>query len=438
MKITVEKKQINVGINSALFFLLCLLLGMTSRAVIAGSYLSSTHGDDTDGVSRLSGYSPGNCAHCHEQHAMVGGTEPDPTGGAQGFLLFDVSNSSQTVNFCFNCHGEGVAGYQDGVFVTNRSYSHRAGGWLADTLSNVEAAFSLGSSHNLADVITYASGQSWNFTSNSNGCAVCHDPHVVQGDPVNNPDVAKTSITRGTLTTLPSAHPTTDPWGDNASEKTSNLYGPYQAPYRFGSTTTYEPDGSSTTDGSNLADYNTFCLDCHQYEVTSTNTTSMNPGTTAGKLTAINWDTGGDKHGKVNADGIIVMKGPYTSTVGKVLACTDCHEPHGSANDFLLRGAVNGSVLGGTVSTGADDYSFLCDQCHDDDGGTGNWFNTHHDTGGGGSNDPYKDQSCASCHPGGSNPITCSNCHFHGSFVDDPANTLDKIPFVAPTTRTTF
>jgi hypothetical protein len=59
--------------------------------------------------------------------------------------------------------------------------------------------------------------------------------------------------------------------------------------------------------------------------------------------------------------------------VGKyVLCCTDCHEPHGSPNEFLLRTEVNGRT---GISTEPPEYydhgqwEDLCDSCHPETGG---------------------------------------------------------------------
>ena len=53
------------------------------------------------------------------------------------------------------------------------------------------------------------------------------------------------------------------------SESALSVGGTYQSPYRYNSTTTYEPDGSTASDGSNLFNTVTFCLDCHQYSLNS-------------------------------------------------------------------------------------------------------------------------------------------------------------------------
>jgi len=62
-----------------------------------------TEGAHADYVNRsdISGYAVGNCVHCHEQKASIGGAEPAPTGGPDKFLLFAPNNpTSQTANFC--------------------------------------------------------------------------------------------------------------------------------------------------------------------------------------------------------------------------------------------------------------------------------------------------------------------------------------------------
>jgi len=63
-----------------------LLVFFYSDITFAGPYLNSAHGNTTYGVNRSSmaslGYARANCAHCHEQHASIGGAEPAPTGGS--------------------------------------------------------------------------------------------------------------------------------------------------------------------------------------------------------------------------------------------------------------------------------------------------------------------------------------------------------------------
>ena len=388
--------------------LICFLAETSSQAA---AYSASSHASASYGVSRPDmtavGYAKGNCGHCHEQHASVGGSELASLTGAQDSLVFEESNISQSANFCFNCHGNGGTAYQTGGFITNRSYSYRAGGY-SDAIFNIEQAFDdivQGSTHNLADVVTFSAGKVWNFTSGSNGCAVCHDPHVVQGDPANASNSPKSWDRRGYLITRPSQHPTTDPWGDDAGENMDDYSLAYQAPYRNGSTIEYEPDGSTITqDGSNMADYNTFCLDCHQYEVESTTTTSAHPGTPGGKLTAIDWDN--EKHGKGGGDVEIGVNPPYLTgngSLGYVLSCLDCHEPHGSPNLYLLREEANGAALSGIISNSTE-FKRLCERCHGND-----WQAVHHTE----TDKSYTEiGDCDNCH--GGDPQNCGRCHFHG------------------------
>ena len=402
----------------------------------AGSYLNSAHGDSTYGAKRSAtgfptDYPRGLCAHCHEQHASVGGSEPAPAGGPDKYLLFDTSHVSQTVNVCFDCHTD-TGSYQAGGSLLNRCYSFRAGGWTLDTLDDILEAFSFtspGTSHHLDDISTFIDGR-WGYTSDSNPCAACHNPHSAQGDPPNAPNSAKSISTRGWLVSRPSLHSRDNDawglWGDDPGEKMSDYVGGllYQAPHRYNSTTTFEPDGSTTEDGSNLTDFVSFCTDCH-------NTTNTIYSTTlGGNLEPIDWvtpggETGGDKHGKNGATVGIAIDPPFLpENYGQyVLSCTDCHEPHGSPNSYLIRRAVNGSVLAGTVGSGTKDFGYLCRQCHVDDndynnGTVNSWEYIHHLS----ADAPYTQTGCSRCHGSGGNPpppIRCSICHYHGGSADN-------------------
>ncbi len=409
----------------------------------AGTYLGSSHGNVAYGVNRgdmaSAGYSRGNCAHCHEQHASVGGTEPAPAGGPSAYSLFSAPYTSQTQGLCLECHTDSGSRQSQG-YIVNRSYSYRAGGWTSDLLDDVREAFSFvspGSSHNLGDIRNFLLGR-WGYNSESSPCVGCHNPHAAQGDPANDVSGTKTPLlaNRGWPVSRPSQHgdPVWPLWGDDVSERLSAYTTSYQAPFRFGSTVAYEPDGSSVTDGSNLTDFNTFCTDCHS-------ASNVIYSTTLGRdLRKIDWSQ--DKHGTAFADEDIDMVAPYSDLLGRVLSCTDCHEPHGSPNSFLIRAEVNGAVLAGTVDSGVNAMGYLCRNCHQDDasaqgGSVNKWEWAHHKS----PDRPYLQQMCGSCHSfGGPSPppIACTNCHFHGSRVNDPANPLDVTPSYSPTTRTTF
>ena len=102
----------------------------------AGVYLDSAHGHATYGVNRSGAtgfptdYPEGFCAHCHEQHASIGGSEPAPVGSAPSEfeLFYYPASPGQTDNFCYQCHtGSGSYQYNESA-ITNQLYSERAGG----------------------------------------------------------------------------------------------------------------------------------------------------------------------------------------------------------------------------------------------------------------------------------------------------------------------
>ena len=440
--------------------IVALLVGLLGSSGVAGAdgYTDSAHGDSLSGVNRSTAaceYWPGgacavgDCAQCHDTF--------DPAiCGVNDLMLFATDDA----DFCLKCH-ENTTNYAASAIV-NRSYSYRAGGYTTDSLNDIREAFNSTTHHNLDDIITFIDGK-WGFTAESNPCLACHNPHLAQGDPEAAPNDAKSDSTRGFLVSRPSDHDA-DPWnlwGDDATEKMSAYTADYQAPYRRLSTTTYEPDGSTTTDGSNLTDFNTFCTDCH-------NTTDTIYSTRLGRdLRQIDWDN--EIHGKGDADGSVCGDNPYPSGdqgLGKVLSCLDCHEPHGSSNETLIRKEVNSGTLSvnsitqngcPTPSAYTKVMANLCNRCHKDDYQlypgecpSNGWYKIHHDTDGSptcNSDYPYTRSMGCTCHyrapmggwgcdaplgtgRGELTPITCTCCHYHGSIVTNCNN--------APTTRRTF
>jgi hypothetical protein len=414
---------------------LALWMFLAASTVYAGTYLSSSHGNTAYGVNRssTSQYSKGNCAHCHEQHASIDGSEPDPFSGSPSqFALFYTNHTSQTDNFCFKCHCETNSVAASAI--TNRSYSYRAGGWTADPLNDILEAFTTGggntppSAHNLDDISTFIDGK-WGYTANSNPCAACHSVHALQGDPANSAisgNSAKSLATRGYPVSRPSQHSTNATtwglWGDGAGEKMSDYAGPtgYQAPYRYNSFVVYEPDGSATTNGSNMTDFNTFCIDCHDATNTIYSTTKLR------NLRKFDWNL--EKHGKGDAADdadYTDLKPPYSEGTRYVLACTDCHEPHGSPNVFLIRKWVNNITPVGiltnvpvtvtvTAESGEDTtraWKSLCLRCHTTD----STVLLHHLM----SIEYYPltgKYHCEDCHPPPSYYVqVCIACHYHGS-----------------------
>lgn len=346
-----------------------------SGLAYAGTYLNSAHGNTTYGVNRTSTsqYTQGNCAHCHEQHASIGGVQPDPketTPAPSKFCLLADNFSAKTEkpynqsdNACFYCHCYPTATtYQATPNFLNYSYSKTFGGNPDVSVDNIMEAFNLASYHNLKDVIDWASDATdgWpdTFTAtNNNPCSACHNVHIAQrscGKPTGSYNAAKSAISR------PSDH--NNLWGDddgtgvNPSERMNVYPDTYQSPYYYAATpTNYEPANNTTSDGSNLPNYATFCLDCHVNDVDGT-----------GPLSAIDWGGMGDQHGQkaAGSGGSYGQRiAPYDNTSGiYALSCTDCHEPHGSSNEWLLRTEVNAKNGIEITSTGVW-YEF-CTACH--------------------------------------------------------------------------
>ncbi len=165
----------------------------------------------------------------------------------------------------------------------------------------------------------------------------------------------------------------------------------YQAPC---ATSNYEPDRSLTTTGLNLVNYVTLCTNCH-------NNSNIIASTPLGRnLLTINWNT--EKHGKgiASDDTFTDVNSPYSdlNCGNYVLACTDCHEPHGARNPFLARQRVNNGTF--SYPGGRGDWRDFCSRCHNQMG---------HAPGG-----PHDVRwGCMECHNGGTwKP--CTTCHYHG------------------------
>jgi hypothetical protein len=376
-----------------------LMLLLPSLPVWAGDYLNSGHGSSSFGVERTStstlGYAQGNCAHCHEQHASIGGEEPVPAGGeASDYLLFNTNHTSQTENFCFDCHQSG--GYQTGGISINKSYSYNFGGdtsggsydsTIKDSFSHAEAM--TGSSHYLPDFVTQvlgktlknADGVSWSLPATINPCNACHNPHLAQRN-VNSPyDATQSAISR------PSDH--NNRWGDDVAERMSAAYNDYISPYWWGSTN-HEPANSTTSDGSNLPDYVRLCTDCHNQYNTINSTNPRLPGSPRA-IRKLSWKTSAvgvtpDGHGELDGATIVYARPPYTAGTNMTLNCTDCHEPHGSKNNiFLIRASINKAAISTPDTTNPSWQSLCFYACHNR--ATHSWdrgtcYNCHYHDGG--------------------------------------------------------
>lgn len=430
-----------ISFAQSLWFVLfsgCLL--SLPLSALAGPYALSAHGNaDPSGYGVLrtileGSYVRGNCGHCHEQHTAV----------ADGYLLigdgFDDTRSSkpyvQESSVCFYCHALSTESSVQKNGIVNNSYSITFGNETVVN-SSIFAAFNKTSYHNLKDIKTYITGGSGSktftsFPASSNPCSGCHNVHIARGNKRNIGDPAYTALSK------PSDH--SNLWGNDTSpDESMYIYGTsYQPPNRVGGN--LEPDGVTNvkaTQAAKTPNYAAFCTDCHSASNTINYSNSkLKNSLVSGTVLLIDWVSGGgDKHGSRSADIGISMNSPYSNTVGYVLSCCDCHEPHGSANVALIRTTVNGGLLRPLAAppTGSftdnsfttTDWGALCDNCHYN-GAMGSWKDVHH--GKTASNDiPYPDTNDSPikgncnlyCHPGmGAQQIPCINCHFHGSSDD--------------------
>jgi hypothetical protein len=370
-----------------IFVAVCVCVVGHDRALgwYSSKYTDSAHGSSAFGVKRQAGassggYAVGNCAHCHEQHASIGGSSHT----AYTFELFAPNDpTSQTDNFCFECH-KGVGSIQDGG-ITNYTYSKNFGGGT-QTFTTIYDAFNptsgaSPSSHELSDVQNFAVNihGGLGFTSNTNTCVVCHDVHTAQRNYPVVVDAALGGVNTAISRPRDYAERRTNLWGDEDAatsgynERMVDYTDKYQAPYRVGKTT-FEPDGSDSEPlggwGSNLPNFINYCSGvCHDRSDVYSTERGRN-------LYAIDWTTSGDEHGRSHEDGGVgVTIAPYgNGSYNYVLSCTDCHEAHGSKNEWLLRTCVNGTD---NISVpGPGQWLDFCTACHDVGQHTAPWDTT--------------------------------------------------------------
>ncbi len=394
------------------------------------TYPGSAHGDHTSGVNRSSATCEnwpgeecvtGSCAHCHDTF------DPNFCGNdPNGLMLFAPKNpTSQTNNFCFQCHDRDSSVQA----VTNYSYSKTFGGGSSTTPDDIKDAFNFGrpnqasttgSSHNLNKMRSWLINNGAWLTTDTIACLACHDHHLAQQNTGADPHPfggVKTAIRR---TTDGASGTAANQWGDEPlatsgnKEMMSDYTNKYQAPYygdisAEGWEPSYEPAGDDTSDGSNLPNFNGFCLVCHAYSIGNSKT-DADPVWIGGRnLRAIRWGTNGDAHGgradSPNDDPTCTppvygsLKPPYNEPdKNYILACTDCHEPHGSRNVFLLRTHVNGKDLSAFLPISeltpmeSEGFYEFCTACHEVNFACGpHWQN------------PYR-WGCAYCHSHGLGP----------------------------------
>ncbi|WP_297058704.1 hypothetical protein [Thermosulfurimonas sp.] len=371
-------------------FGLILLVLVVPAVLYAGVYTSSIHGSSTSGVARDSIYnnynvSRGNCLHCHEMHASVGGSEPAPTGGApSSYGLFEFEEK-----VCFYCHGTNSHNVpplsKDIEALFQKPYRHpveRSGLHKKPAFKETEADLRPPYRHS--------------------ECVDCHNPHAVQrethtmGSPPGNytstlENNRVSGVLRGTFGVEPN-------W--QAQDWT--------VPTTF---TELRPDKNNPAGGAER-EYQ-LCLKCHSYyglgsaENTGTGVTNIT-GPSGVSLTdqalefspynysghpvtvaADNRPGGYAPKALINSSYGSRLKPPWDTHVGQqTMYCSDCHGedaateikgPHGSDAKFMLvdgrtwpkKPKTSGSCDGkywtlGDIKSGNCNWqqNLLCAKCH--------------------------------------------------------------------------
>ncbi len=381
---------------------------LSAQGVANAGDTDSAHYNTSYGVNRSGTEHPtGDCVHCHPLN-----TCENP------FMLFTTPlYTCQSDTLCVQCHNDPSTSIQLSM-PNQRNYTYKFGGDTSVTCpKNVRAAFRFlndagvpqdqcdstnGSAHYLTDIRDFLQNR-WGFgdtLNDINPCEGCHNPLKTQRH--NYPIASK-----GTSPiSLPSTHDGNwDVYGAETTERMDSYASPqvYLAPYYYNQTGMgkYEPDGTSQKNGANMPDYVNLCTDCH-------NDSNDIYSTQLGRyLEKFSWDT--EKHGRAAAsdDGSYTdFFDPYydEQSGNYVLSCTDCHEPHGAPNPFLIRQRVNDRAA--SIPGGRGEWADLCDNCH---------MHRGHDNPGGPHLKILQQGYCSVCHNvHGGVYKPCTNCHYHG------------------------
>ncbi len=331
---------------------------LTSTAVLAGNYLNSGHGGYNTagkGVSRLTGYATGNCAHCHEQHASIGGVEPAPTSGIpSAYGLFDTLSGNALCNYC---HDTSVKnGAPDIAGQIAKTYSHDPASAISTVL-----------------------------------CNDCHNPHVAKP---GSHSAAVDGNQVGTTTT-PLSGPLLKVDGVSAT---------WTAPSLPGGGTETLSTAALTAKTPITAEYE-LCFKCHGGQIVGlTNLTGQfNPDNYAHHPIALD-GTGQWRNAAIRANYTTLLKAPWNANLDAAMYCSDCHGsetgsdpagPHGSSNPYMLKG---------TAGPGSS-YDNFCLTCH---------VNAYNGGGVTGSGFPHNSTTAAHQYQGeaaGQNKLGCMACH---------------------------
>jgi len=400
----------------ALIVFVLLLTLFTSKYSESGRYTDSQHGDPTTGVTRANVDSKynlfrrGECVHCHEAHASLGGSEPAPnTGVAAGpdkFLLF-----SEEEDVCLSCHNGAIVPI-DMRTVVSKTYRHPITDYSGrHTLSKNEYG---------------QNGAPFRGTNRHAECVDCHEPHYI-GKPgtayhsYNTTSPANNNLVSNLLKGV---------WGVEPATEGSWLSPP----------TTFT---ELTTPGVGASKEYQVCFKCHSYyALQAANGITTSTGPSGQYITdqsmefsknlksvhpvrvPLNNQTGSYTPQALTA---AQLRSPWSNNPGsQTMWCSDCHNndvsspvgPHGSNYKFMLNGtrkywpASSTGVLFSLadVRNNANNWSteLFCVNCHIlYDGSWKNNVHSNHDTrtytpDGGSGNHPFYCITCHSVIPHGS------------------------------------
>lgn len=226
-----KRVRLYYKISFFLFLIAIFLYGV--KTSISGPYLQSIHGSTTSGVQRnnLTNFSKGNCVHCHEMHASIGGSEPAPVQGSPSLWAL-LANEE---NACYYCHGTSSnnnppltkdiqAQFQNTYrHPVDRSGLHKKSAYL-ETATDLQPP------------------------NRHSECVDCHNPHVVKQNThtYNSTSPSSNNLVSGVLLGVFGIEPTS--WGT------------WTSPTSF---TELRPT-SSNPQGGAQKEYQ-ICLKCHSY-----------------------------------------------------------------------------------------------------------------------------------------------------------------------------
>lgn len=359
-RITRNTLMIRTFITSRQGLSLIAILSLSTRLAAAGTYANSAHGGEgtpANGLSRTAttDYLPGNCAHCHEQHASINGNEPSPVGGPGPYLGMALEQ-----NLCLECHKTGGSsdnGTPDDI-ATDMNKTHRHDGTLSDTL------------HRFAENFT-------DFTTSPHvECTDCHSPHV--GRQGNHQDGTNYQGPSGNLI-------------DTGSGR-SPLEGVKGAAQGYGGATTNwsAPNQGSYSLQTATKEYE-ICFKCHSGA--NPNWASWD-GVGAAEWSDVGLEFNTKNHSFHPLVGALDVAGTGSSKLaaaqltngwspGDTMYCSDCHGnvgagivqgPHGSATKWMLDGpntawpytssTNNGTGSGTPFTLGGTTSNLFCLNCH--------------------------------------------------------------------------